>query len=102
MKSRLVFLISALILNCAFAFPQRGHHDPAPQDRSANPDRQIVMQQPDSAQVRREAEELSQLASTIPPDVAQAMNGILAKDLKDRLKKIEKLSKRLRSDLLLD
>ena len=101
MRARLI-LISVLILSGAFAFPQRGHHDPAPQDRSANPDRQIAMQQPDSAQVRREAQELAQLANSIPPDVAQAMNGILAKDLKDRLKKIEKLSKRLRSELLLD
>jgi len=101
LRVRLI-LISMLLLASGFALSQRGHHDPTPQDRDANPERQFAVQHPDASQIRREAAELAQLAATIPPDVSQATQGILPKDLKDRLKKIEKLSKRLRSELMLD
>lgn len=95
-------LMAAIILIGLTAFSQRGHHDPTPQDRDASPYRQLASQRIDSSQVRKDAEELAQLAATLPPDVAQATKGVLSKDLKDRLKKIEKLSKRLRSELMLE
>jgi hypothetical protein len=50
-------------------------------------------------QLQQDANELARLAESIPPDVEQVSRGILAKDLNERLKKIEKLSKRLRNDL---
>ena len=95
-------LFGAVTLSGVLAFPQRGHRDTTPQDRDANPDRQFIVQQADSSQMRREAAELAELAATIPPDVAQATKGVLPKDLKDRLKKIEKISKRLRNELRLE
>ena len=95
-------LIATMILIGTIAFPQKGHRDVTPQDRDASPDRQLAAQRVDTSQVRRDAEELAQVAASIPPDVVQATKGILPKDLKDRLKKIEKLSKRLRNELLLD
>jgi len=39
------------------------------------------------------------LAESIPPDIEQVSRGVLPKDLSARLKKIEKLSKRLREEL---
>ena len=101
MRARLL-MIATIILIGTFAFVQRGHRDTTPQDRDANPDRQVAVEQVDSDQVRRDAAELAQLAAGIPPDVAQATKGVLRKDLKDRLKRIEKLSKRLRAELRLD
>jgi predicted PurR-regulated permease PerM len=50
-------------------------------------------------ELQQYADELAQLAQSIPPDVERANRGILPKDLTEKLKKIEKLSKRLRSQL---
>jgi len=91
-----------LVLCGGLASAQRGHRDPTPQDRNANPDRQLAPGPAvDPAQLKKDADELAQLASAVPADVAKAVNGILDKDLQGRLKKIEKLSKRLRSQLAL-
>jgi hypothetical protein len=51
------------------------------------------------AQLQHEADELSNLAQSIPGDMMSVSRGTLPKDLLDRLKKIEKLSKHLRSEL---
>lgn len=53
----------------------------------------------DLAKLQQEADELSKLAQTIPPDVASIRKGMLAKDLAQKLKQIEKLSKQLRGQL---
>jgi hypothetical protein len=75
------------------------------------PEHQLPMDQPeqvkphagerraDAAQIKRDAAELAKLASEIPPAVELANNGILSKELNDRLKRIEKLSKQLRREL---
>jgi hypothetical protein len=53
----------------------------------------------DMAQLKRDANELAKLASDIPSLVEQANKGLLPKDLNQRLKRIEKLSKQLRQEL---
>jgi hypothetical protein len=53
----------------------------------------------DLAKVSHEADELARLAQTIPPDIASVKSGMLPKDVLERLKQIEKLSKHLRSEL---
>ncbi len=50
-------------------------------------------------QLQQDADELARLAESIPSDIEQVGRGIVHKDLNERLKKIEKLSKRLRSEL---
>jgi len=49
--------------------------------------------------VVQQANELASLAQQVRVDAEQATKGLLAKDLKDKLKRIEKLSKRLREEL---
>jgi hypothetical protein len=49
--------------------------------------------------VRRDAEELSALSATLQSDLQQLQSGLLAKDLHENLKKMEKLSKKLRRDM---
>jgi hypothetical protein len=51
----------------------------------------------DVARLKQDADELASLAQSIPPDVDQTAKGILPKDLDKKLKRIEKLSKELRS-----
>ena len=53
----------------------------------------------DPAELKREADELTKLAASIPDDVDRASKGVLASDLNERLKRIEKLSKHLRREL---
>lgn len=53
----------------------------------------------DPGKLKRDAEELASLAQTIPPSINQTAKGVLPKDLPERLKKIEKLAKQLRSQI---
>lgn len=53
----------------------------------------------DPPKLRQEALDLADLARTIPEDVNQTVQGKLAKDLADKLKRIEKLTKHLRGEL---
>ena len=47
-----------------------------------------------------EAEELARLAQSVPEDVGQIAQGKISKDFIEKLKRIEKLSKRLRGELV--
>jgi hypothetical protein len=49
--------------------------------------------------VRQEAEDLSELTSSIQDDLQKLQKGMLTKDLHQKLKKLEKLAKRLREDV---
>lgn len=53
----------------------------------------------DSADLLQQADELLALAQQVHADTKQATRGLLAKDLKDKLKQIERLSKHLREEL---
>ena len=51
------------------------------------------------AKLKLEADALAQLSAGVPSDVALVAKGQLPKDLADKLKRIEKLAKHLRSEL---
>ena len=53
----------------------------------------------DLTQLQKEADDLARTAQTIPSDVASVRKGMLPKDVIEKLKQIEKLSKRLRTEL---
>ncbi len=57
--------------------------------------------QVDLAKVKREAEEIAKLAQSVPAQIEQAEHGAIPRDLGPRLKQIEKLSKKLRTELSL-
>ena len=100
-----VFLSLPVILGLfvALATPQSAHHFPTPPEtmdptttdkEPGTPTRHI-----DLAQLQREADDLARTAQTIPSDVASVRKGMLPKDVIEKLKQIEKLSKRLRTEL---
>jgi hypothetical protein len=69
--------------------------DPKPADKAqATPTRHL-----DLDRLQREADELSRSAQTIPSDIASIRKGMLPKDVIEKLKQIEKLSKHLRAEL---
>lgn len=49
--------------------------------------------------VRQEARDLSELSTSIQDDLQSLQKGMLSKDLHEKLKKLEKLAKRLREDV---
>jgi len=53
----------------------------------------------DPAKLRHDADELAALAQSVPLEVDQTAKGVLPKDLSEKLKRIEKLAKQLRSQL---
>jgi len=99
---KLSFRLLCLLLVSSLVFAQHGHRDPSPEDRDANPDRALVVPKVDTAQAVRDSQELLNLSQSVSSDVRDVTSGTVPKDLRDRLKRIEKLSKKLRSDLLLD
>jgi hypothetical protein len=101
---------TAVLLSCAFltfSLPAmaQGHGWPRP------PEPAVSTQQPvgtpvkgvkgrfDAVQLQREARELSDLANSLPLDIEHVSHGLLPKDMMDKLKRIEKLSKHLRSEI---
>jgi hypothetical protein len=53
----------------------------------------------DPANLQQEAAELANLARSIPPDMDSISKGVLPKDVLDKLKRIEKLSKHMRGEI---
>ena len=102
-KPALLLLPLVLGLLVTLATPQTRNHFPTPPEpldpkttdkAPATPTRQL-----DLNQLQREADDLARTAQTIPSDVASVRKGMLPKDVIEKLKQIEKLSKRLRTEL---
>jgi hypothetical protein len=53
----------------------------------------------DTRQLKKDAEELASLSQSVPFDVEAVSRGVVSKDLNEKLRRIEKLSKRLRSQI---
>lgn len=49
--------------------------------------------------VKQEAQDLSELSSSIQDDLQKLQKGMLTKDLHEKLKRLEKLAKHLRQDV---
>jgi hypothetical protein len=98
-----MFLVLTSVLFCAQGTPIRPgirQADQAETQTEKNiPPPSNAQARIDLAKVGGEADELARLGQTIPTDVASMRNGMLSKDLLQKLKRIEKLSKRLRSEL---
>ncbi len=70
-----------------------------PEHRNKTSDETTLKRRVDPAQLQRDAEDLARTAQTIPSDVGKIRQGTLPRDTIQKLKEIEKLSKRLRSEL---
>ena len=70
-----------------------------PDHGKAAPDDPRLQHRIDPVKLQRDADDLARTAQTIPSDVANIRRGTLPKDTIQKLKEIEKLSKRLRSEL---
>jgi hypothetical protein len=103
-RSGIFSLPAVLGLFIALATPQSAHHFPTPpeaQDDSTKPQpsQETPTRHVDMVQIQKDADNLARTAQTIPTDVANVRKGMLPKDVIEKLKQIEKLSKHLRSEL---
>jgi hypothetical protein len=75
---------------------------PAPLDPDhgkTTPDQPKMQRRVDPVKLQKDADNLALTAQSIPSDVVSIRKGMLPKDTIQKLKEIEKLSKRLRSEL---
>ena len=107
----LVFSLWVLLCGALAAQPPQGTSDRAMARadkrerilaaRITSPSQVRPAKRVDVAQVKRDAEEFARLEMAIRAQIAEAERGMVPKDLGQNLKKIQKLSKRLRADLSL-
>lgn len=73
---------------------------PVVPDGPTSPEPKFSAHRLDTFTMEREAKEMAALASSIPGDIEQLKKGLLPSDAVDKLKRIEKLSKQLRGQIL--
>lgn len=104
MKESALLLLALLVgLFVTPAIPQVRNNYPKPPE-SLNQERADQGVAPaarhlDLEHLQHDADNLARTAQTIPNDVASIRKGMLPKDVIEKLKQIEKLSKRLRTEL---
>jgi len=52
-----------------------------------------------NVELQKDAKELAELCASVPPDMDGVKHGVLSKDVLEKLKRVEKLSKRVREQL---
>lgn len=98
-------LILLLSMGCPIASAQHPSNWPNPPqsaDKSmatANASPQMAKSRPPSPALEHDARELLELSQSLQPDIESVNHGILPKDTIAKLRRIEKLSKRLRSEI---
>lgn len=92
-------ILSLAILLCVPAVCQQGM--PTPMGRPIHWQHPLPQVSPEqhARAVQQEAHDLSDLSSSVQEDLQQLQKGVLTKDLHNKLKKLEKLAKRLRQDV---
>lgn len=102
MKNLTLLALTLLLCLSGSTVAQKMSPPPAsmdPDDGKNLPAQSIAPKRVDLAQVQRDADALARTAQTIPSDVANVRKGMLPKDVLEKLKQIEKLSKHLRAEL---
>jgi hypothetical protein len=99
-------LLIGIVFSALTAFAQRPAPPSLSQANQAETQSQKDMPPPrfqnvkvDSEKLKRDASELASLAGSVPPAIDATMQGMLPKDLNEKLKRIEKLAKELRSQI---
>ncbi|HUA17068.1 MAG TPA: hypothetical protein VMG31_17365 [Verrucomicrobiae bacterium] len=103
MKTVVALCVVLLCCDLASECQQRGKMPTPPEPMnvenstpSTNP---TLQRRIDLMELQRQADDLARTAQTIPVDMESVRRGVLPKDVIQKLKQIEKLSKRLRSEL---
>jgi len=103
MRSATLLLFSLLALFLFSAQTQEKHRYPTPPEPLSKEDQAgqtpSATEHIDLSRVQQEADDLARMAQTIPTDLLSVRKGMFPKDTLQKLKQIQKLSKRLRTEL---
>jgi len=91
--SLLLFLCPSSVIAQSIARPGYKVENPVPAQVEMRPAKIDVKK------LKEDADELAQLAQSVPSDIDKTTHGLLSKDLPEKLKQIEKLAKRLRGEV---
>ena len=102
-----LFLLSIAVLWCGLSTGAQqtrvGMPTPPPSmdpsDTTTPQEQANLKRRLDLAELQKEADDLARTAQSIPSDVANVRKGMMPKDVIQKLKQIEKLSKQLRTKL---
>lgn len=92
-----ITLLACIVVTGAYAQRSRFPQPPPPAVKEEGQPQQEHTQRLDLTGMDMDARELSTLAATVPGDVTHLRQGMLPKGLIDKLKRIERLSRQLRS-----
>jgi hypothetical protein len=100
--TRLSICVLVLCSFCSVAWPQ--YHGPIGSGQGKKrwaepPEQRNVVQlrnTPDPRELKSDADELARLSQSVPAEIEDVSRGLVSKDLSEKLKRIEKLSKKLR------
>jgi hypothetical protein len=102
----LTLILGLTLTGVLLASAQHSHSNyptpPAPAERTTQTSSAKVTRTQmaaDPVQLQREAREMLDLSQSVQADIDSVNHGLLPKDLNDKLKRIEKLSKHLRSEV---
>jgi hypothetical protein len=91
---------SLLVLLSSLAAISRSYRSGQGKKRWAEPPEQRNVVQlrntPDPRELQSDADELARLSQSVPAEIEDVSRGLVSKDLSEKLKRIEKLSKKLR------
>jgi len=96
---RFLSVLLAVIVLGSFSGAQHGHKEPTTVFTDENHLPAATYARPDPKLMLQQATDLKQLSEAIPPDIENLNKGMISKDLSERLKKIEKLAKKLREEV---
>lgn len=88
-----------LLLTVQFAAQNVNIKHPEEMDGRHQPTAEEMRDRQARAELQKDAKELSDLCASIPADMDGVKRGMLGQDLPGKLKRIEKLSKRVREEL---
>jgi hypothetical protein len=97
--SRFLYVCIVVAALGPFSGAQRGHKEPTTVFTDENHLPAATYARPDPKLMLQQANDIKQLSEALPPDIENLNKGMISKDLAERLKKIEKLAKKLREEV---
>ncbi len=99
MRYRFCITLSALLLAIPLRCQNVNPNYPVDMQAQKHATPEDIRQRLSNAQFQKDAKEFAEVCTSIPNDMDGLRQGLLSKDLVEKLKRVEKLSKRLREQL---
>ncbi len=99
LRARALSIVLVAASLSAPSMAQINNSNPPDFEDKSHPPAALQQHGPDQKAMLAQANDLKRLSDAIPDDIQKLSQGIISKDLAERLKKIEKLAKKLREQV---